>query len=86
VALTSSSDACVQDKDKLPAPLKSMDLRAGFKGGIREESPSDVDTDRIIHQTVGITASHGGPGNYCKLTLVFFCWSSFLKYFFTLIN
>jgi hypothetical protein len=56
----------VQDKDKLPAPLKSLDLRSVFKSGIKEgeEANSPSQTDRIIQQTVGITSSPGGtPGD-----------------------
>ena len=56
----------LQDKDKLPAPLKSLDLRSVFKSGIKEgeEANSPSQTDRIIQQTVGITSSPGGtPGD-----------------------
>ena len=63
LAYLSNIDA--QDKDKLPAPLKTLDLRSNFKSGIREgdEVPSPSNTDRIIQQTVGITSSPGGtPG------------------------
>jgi hypothetical protein len=55
---------CVQDKDKLPAPLKSMDLRSGYKGMGDDNVPSPSNTDRIIQQTVGITASPGGTPGY----------------------
>ena len=51
----------MQDKDKLPAPLKSLDLRSGFKSGIREDDAPSENSDRIIQQTVGITASPGAP-------------------------
>ena len=52
----------VQDKDKLPAPLKNMDFRPGFEAGYREVEASD-NTDRIIQQTVGLTSTPSGtPG------------------------
>lgn len=35
----------MQDKDKLPAPLKSMDLRSGFKGGIREDDELEASSE-----------------------------------------
>jgi hypothetical protein len=45
----------VQDKDKLPAPLKALDVRSIFKSGIKEGE--EVNSDRIIQHTVGITSS-----------------------------
>lgn len=56
----------VQDKDKLPAPLKALDVRSIFKSGIKEgeELNSQSQTDRIIQHTVGITSSPGStPGD-----------------------
>jgi hypothetical protein len=62
--MTNAIGDCVQDKDKLPAPLKSLDLRSGFKSGIREDDTPSENSDRIIQQTVGITASPSGtPGH-----------------------
>ena len=57
---------CVQDKDKLPAPLKALDVRSIFKSGIKEgeEVNSPSQTDRIIQHTVGITSSPAStPGD-----------------------
>ena len=71
---------CGQDKDKLPAPLQTLDLGSAFKGGVREggiSSPSN--TDRIIQHTVGITSSPGSwlfsrqcphPAPYPRLCII----------------
>lgn len=53
----------MQDKDKLPAPLKSMDLRSGFKGGIREDDvPSSTNMNSILEASSEISSIFGGGG------------------------